>query len=190
MRGLLAGVVLGCLLGGLLAACSSRSGDSAPAPQPTTSAARPLLTTHVRYGVVTGRLPHAARQRLADRVRRVVEGWTAAAYLDGPYPRRTVDGAFPGFTSGARERALRDRRLMSNQDIAGRIDGVVPRRQGIVLDALAVRAHAVGVTARVYLRFHTTGHLARDVRVKGRLFLTPTAHGWQVFGYDMTKGAV
>jgi hypothetical protein len=59
-----------------------------------------------------------------------------------------------------------------------------------VLDVLAVRKHAVGVTARVYLRFRTTGHLKRDVRVQGRLYLTPTPAGWRVFGYDMTKGSV
>jgi hypothetical protein len=144
----------------------------------------------VRYGAVTGRLPHAARQRLAARITRVVDAWTAAAYLDGPYPRRHFGRAFPGFSLGARKQAHRDRRLMSNQDIGGRIDGVVARRRGIVLDALAGRKHAVGVTALVYLRFHTTGRLKRDVRVQGRLYLTPTTHGWQVFGYDMTKGAV
>ena len=192
MRGLLVGVLLACLLGGLLAACSNDSPDVAPAERPsaTTAAPRPVLRTHLRYGAVTGRLPRAVRQRVADRVRRVVEGWTAAAYLDGRYPRRRLEHPFPGFTHGAKEEAQHDRWLMSNQDIARRIDGVVPRRRGIVLDVLAVREHAVGVTARVYLRFRTTGHIRRDVRVQGRLYLTPTRDGWKVFGYDMTKGAV
>ena len=185
------GGLLTGLLTGLLAACSSGSDDSAPTPRPSaTVASRPPLKTHLRYGAVTGRLPHAARQRVARHLGRVVEGWTAAAYLDGPYPRRSFARAFPGFTPGARADAQHDRRLMSNQDLGGRISGVVPRRQGIVLDVLAVRKHAVGATARVYLRFRTTGHVKRDVRVKGRLFLTPTKNGWKVFGYDMTKGAV
>jgi hypothetical protein len=184
--------VLACLLGGPLTSCSSGSDQPTSAPQAsaTTPAPAPAVRTHVRYGAVTGRLPHAARHRLAARVTRVVDAWTAAAYLDGPYPRRHFDRAFPGFTPGARKQANRDRRLMSNQDIGGRIDGVVARRRGVVLDVLAVRKHAVGVTARVYLRFRTTGHLKRDVRVQGRLYLTPTPAGWRVFGYDMTKGSV
>jgi hypothetical protein len=192
VRRLLAGVLLACLLGGPVAACSKDAPASAPAPQssPTASATAPPVRTHVRYGVVTGRLPHAARQLLSDRIRRVVDGWTAAAYLDGPYPRRQFGRAFPGFTLGARQEAHHDRRLMSNQDIGRRIDGVVARRRGIVIDVLAVRKHAVGVTARVYLRFRTTGHLRRDVRVQGRLYLTPSPDGWKVFGYDMSKGAV
>jgi hypothetical protein len=182
--------VLSCLLVVPLTSCSDGSDDTAPTSRSSRTAARPPLQTHVRYGVVTGRLPHPARQRLAARISRVMEGWTAAAYLDGPYPRRRFDRAFPGFTPGARDEAQADRRLMSNVDIAGRIDGVVPRRQGLVLDVLAVRQHPVGATARVYLRFRTTGHLERDVRVQGRVYLTPTRHGWKVFGYDMTKGAV
>jgi hypothetical protein len=47
----------------------------------------------------------------------------------------------------------------------------------------------VGVTARVLFAFETTGEVERAVRVQGRLYLTRTHDGWQVFGYDVTKGA-
>ncbi len=45
------------------------------------------------------------------------------------------------------------------------------------------------MTARVRLGFRTTGELERTVRVQGRLYLTHNDGGWQVFGYDVSKGA-
>jgi hypothetical protein len=79
---------------------------------------------------------------------------------------------------------------MSNEDIGDRIDGITPHKSVIRLDVLAVKQHPVGVTAHVFVSFGTTGDLEQKVRVKGRLFLTPTDNGWKVFGYDVTKGAV
>ena len=46
------------------------------------------------------------------------------------------------------------------------------------------------VTARVLLELRTTGSVEKRVRVQGRLYLTHADDGWQVFGYDMTKGTV
>ena len=71
-----------------------------------------------------------------------------------------------------------------------RADGVELRRSRVVLDVLAVQQLARGVTARVLLEFRTTGSVEKRVRVQGRLYLTHEDDGWQVFGYDMTKGAV
>ncbi|HEU5038992.1 MAG TPA: hypothetical protein VFT70_18435 [Nocardioides sp.] len=148
------------------------------------------VETQVSYGTVTGKLSEEARQRLADRVREVVDGWLDAAYVGGDYPRRDFSDAWPGFTVGAQEEAHADRALMSNEDIGDRIDGVAPHKRLVRLDVLAVEQHPVGVTAHVFLGFGTTGDLEKEVRVKGRLFLTPTDGGWKVFGYDMTKGGV
>jgi hypothetical protein len=38
------------------------------------------------------------------------------------------------------------------------------------------------------LKFRTDGDVRRKVEVRGRLFLTPEADGWHIFGYDVTKG--
>ncbi|HEY0949304.1 hypothetical protein [Nocardioides sp.] len=175
-----------------LGACSG-GGDDEPEPPgaaPSGAPSTPAVRTEVTIGEITGALPRDARRRLAKHVGEVVDGWVQAAYLGGRYPRRDFSDSWPGFTAGAKDEAHRDKRLMSNQDIGERIDGVEARRSQVRVDVLAVRRHAVGVTARVVLRFRTTGKVERDVRVQGRLYLTPTGHGWRVFGYDMTKGAV
>jgi hypothetical protein len=175
----------------LLGACNDADAPAGSAGPPTaTRTAKPAVETVVRLGRVTGRLPAEARTRLARQVGSVVDGWVKAAYLAGDYPRRGFSDSWPGFTAGAQALARRDRALMSNQDIGERIDDVRARRSQVRLDVLAVRQHAVGVTARVVLGFRTTGTLERDVRVRGRLYLTHTGRGWQVFGYDVTKGAV
>lgn len=147
------------------------------------------VETEVTWGKVTGKLPRDARVRLGRQVRGVVEGWERAAYLGGDYPRRHFARAWPGFTKGAQAEARHDRALMSNENIGGRIDGVRPRHSRVRIDALAVKQHPVGVTAHVLLDYGTTGKVRRAVRVQGRLYLTRTKHGWQVFGYDVTKGA-
>ncbi|GAA4370448.1 hypothetical protein GCM10023146_18640 [Nocardioides caricicola] len=141
-------------------------------------------------GKLTGRLPKPERAKVVAAVGAVVDGWTQAAYVGGAYPRRDFADAWPGFTAGARALAKRDRALMSNQDIGHRIDGVELRRSRVVLDVLSVKQRAQAVTARVLVGFRTTGQVERAVRVQGRLYLTHGDGGWQVFGYDMTKGAV
>lgn len=173
-------------------ACSG--GDDEPdepgaAPSSPGASGAPAVETVVTFGRVTGTLPKQVRGRLADQVGEVVDGWTAAAYLAGDYPRRDFSRSWPGFTPGAQQEARRDRALMSNEDIGERIDGVEARRSRVRLDVLAVRKRAVGVTAHVALGFRTTGDLERTVTVQGRLYLTHTERGWRVFGYDVTKGA-
>ncbi|HYF73125.1 MAG TPA: hypothetical protein VD864_09915, partial [Nocardioides sp.] len=176
-----------------LGACSGDDDEpDEPGAAPSTPAASEppaAVEQVVDLGRVTGTLPREARDRVVRQVGAVVNGWAAAAYLEGDYPRRDFSDSWPGFTPGAKEEAHRDRALMSNEDIGERIDGVVLRRSRVLLDVLAVRKRAAGVTARVQLGFRTTGDLERVVRVEGRLYLTHTPRGWRVFGYDMTKGA-
>lgn len=189
-----AAAALALALGAGAGAC--RSGDEAePAadPTPTQEASAPAertVATRVSVGQVSGRMTKQVRQRLERQVGAVVDGWTEAAYLGGDYPRRGFADSWPGFTRGAQDRARRDRALMSNQDIGDRIDGVRPRRSVVVADVLAPGGRPAAVTARVSLRFTTTGDLERTVRVQGRLFLTRVEGRWKVFGYDVTKGAV
>ena len=185
--------VAGLLVLGLGAVACSGDSDSHAAPgdggtSSSTAVAERTVATQVSFGTLTGRLPRDVRQRLSGQIGDVVDGWIDAAYVGGDYPRRDFSDVWPGFTAGAQAEAHHDRALMSNEDIGDRIDGVEPHRSVVKLDVLAVKHHAVGVTARVFVGFATTGDLEKEVRVRGRLFLTHTDRGWQVFGYDITKG--
>jgi hypothetical protein len=190
-RAALAVLALGLATALVASGCDDSSDESAkPAATGSSAPAEHAVETRVSWGRITGKLSPDTRKRLAAQVGDLVDGWTAAAYLGGDYPRRDFADAWPGFTSGARQEAHGDRALMSNQDLGDRIDGVTPHRSQVRLDVLAVRRHPVGVTAHVLLGFGTTGQVEKQVRVRGRLFLTHTARGWKVFGYDVTKGAV
>ena len=185
--------VAGLLVLGLGAGACSGDSDSHAAPgdggtSSSTAVAERTVATQVSFGTLTGRLPRDVRQRLSGQIGDVVDGWIDAAYVGGDYPRRDFSDVWPGFTAGAQAEAHHDRALMSNEDIGDRIDGVEPHKSVVKLDVLAVKQHAVGVTARVFVGFATTGDLEKEVRVRGRLFLTHTDRGWQVFGYDITKG--
>ena len=179
------------LLAAATGACSGSDDEPGATPSSGSSEATDQpVRTQVSYGKVTGNLPAGSRDRLAQQVGQVVSRWTEAAYLGGDYPRRDFADSWPGFTAGAQREAHGDRALMSNEDIGDRIDGIVPHKSVVRLDVLAVKKRPVGITAHVYLGFGTTGDVEKEVRVKGRLFLTHTDGGWKVFGYDMTKGAV
>ena len=177
-----------------LSAGACRGSDEAPdEPAAAPSSATPTVPpveTKVLVGTLTGRLPKAERAKVVTEVGAVVDGWAQAAYVGGDYPRRDFSDSWPGFTAVARKLAKQDQALMSNQDLGDRIDGVELKRGRVVLDVLAVKQLARAVTARVLLEFRTTGSLEKRVRVQGRLYLTHGDDGWQVFGYDMTKGTV
>lgn len=164
---------------------SAPSGSPAPTPEATAGG---QVATKAKLGVVAGDLPRPARKRVRNGVSRTVDRWIDAAYVAGDYPRSDFTKAFPRFTQGAARQARRQRDLMSNADIGGRIDGLDVVQRTVVVDAVADRRRAAGATARVRLRFRTSGELEQVVTVKGRLFLTPGKKGWRVFGFDMTKG--
>lgn len=186
------GAVAATVLLSLLAGGCSGGGDDpgTPGASGSTGSREHAVETRVSFGKITGRLTPETRKNLARQVGDVVDGWTEAAYLGGDYPRRDFADAWPGFTAGAQQEAHADRALMSNEDIGDRIDGVTAHKSLVRLDVLAVKTHPVGITAHVFLGFGTTGDVEKEVRVRGRLFLTHTDGGWKVFGYDMTKGAV
>ncbi|WP_345526244.1 hypothetical protein [Nocardioides endophyticus] len=180
-------VVVGLAAGG----CSDGS-DGGPRKADATSSASAApaeVVTAASVGQLAGKLPQARRAQLVGEVQQVVDGWIDAAYLSGDYPRTDFAGSWPGFTAPAQAKAERDGDLMSNRDIGASIDGVEPQKRQLKLDVLSVRKRPVGVTARVVLRFATTGDTVKDVRVAGRLYLTKGKQGWQVFGYDVTKVA-
>jgi len=175
-------------------ACSGGSTDDNP-PASATSAsgkasesAAPEVVTKATLGKVTGKLPKKEGAHLKEAIGSVVDAWFDAAFTAGDYPRGDFHDAFPGFTTGAKQEAAHDRKLMSNADIGKRIDSVEVSKRRVRIDVLAVRRKPVGVTARVVLDFATTGQVSKHLEVKGRLFLTRNDDGWRVFGYDMTKG--
>ncbi len=79
---------------------------------------------------------------------------------------------------------------MSNAAIGSRIDSVRALNRQLKIDVLAVERRPVAVTARVVLGMRVDGEVARRERVAGALYLTYGNGGWQVFGYDMTRGVL
>jgi len=178
-----------------VAACSSDASDPAPVPgdagSGSTDATEPSpapIDTTATLGKVTGQLPKAKRSNVRKQVAHAVDAWFDAAYVGGDYPRNDFAAAWPGFTTGAEADAHADKALMSNQDIGTEVSSVEATTRKVTVDVLAVKGHPQGATARFVLRFKTDGELRRKVEVRGRLFLTPGPDGWQIFGYDVTKG--
>lgn len=176
------GLVIACVLVTLLAACSSGPGGW----RPGVLGGGPLETT-LALGEVQGQLSAEAGEALTAEVGQVVDAWFEAAFLGGDYPRSDFDDSFPGFTPAAADLARQDAAITTNRSIGRRIDAVTATQREVTVDALVVRGRPVGATARFVLAFTTSGDLARDVVVSGRLLLTPSADGWQVFGYDVTS---
>jgi hypothetical protein len=160
-----------------------------PAPSSGESSAPAVakpVRTRTTLGTVTGRLARKDRARVVAAAGEAVDAGFDAAYVGRPRPR--VGNAFAGFTPGARTVAHGDRAVLTNQALTGRVDTVTATRRQVRVDVLAVRGRAAGLTARFVLDLTTTGKVERRIAVRGRLLLTPTRHGWKVFGYDVNKG--
>lgn len=176
----------------LVASVAACSGDEEPREDPGSDAetgqeAPPSLETTARLGRVVGRLGTAERSRLQASVTQVVDAWVDSAYL-GDFPRTDFSDAFPGFTRRAAADAAADAALMSNKQVASRVEEVVAERRRVVIDALAVTRRPVSATARFVLALRLEGELQRTDRVRGRLFLTRSGDAWRVFGYDVRRG--
>ncbi|MBF4762561.1 hypothetical protein ISU07_05440 [Nocardioides islandensis] len=189
------GVVLLLVLAVVLAACSggddsssSPSADGAGQPADGGTDAPAPIETHSSLGKVRGQLPKGKRSKVRQQVAHAVDEWFDAAYVGGDYPRNDFSTSWPGFTTGAKADASDDKELMSNQDIGAEVSSVKATARRVYVDVLAVRGKAEGATARFVLKFKTDGDVQRKVEVSGRLFLTPSAEGWRIFGYDVTKG--
>jgi hypothetical protein len=178
----------------IVGGCSSDGTDDPPddAASPSTSSEspeKPSVTTAVVLGRVVGKLDAKRKQSLKDDLKEVVDGFFDAAYL-GDFPRDSFAKAYAAFSSGAREDAARDAALLSNAEIADRIETATGVKRRVALDVLAVQGTPRGVTARFTLDFDTTGELERRERVKGYLLLTREDGQWQVFGYDVIRSVI
>ena len=170
------------------------SGSSAPG---ATDGGNPPMASAVRIAHVAGTVHKPYRQRfhhqadgLSAEVGRAVDAWFDGGFVGVSYPTTSFPDAFTSFTAQARQDATEQKELMTVGRLGSRIDGVTTLKRVVALDVLAPRGKAAGVTARVFLRFRTTGDVTKTVTVTGRLFLTQgPGRAWQVFGYDVAKGA-
>jgi hypothetical protein len=123
-------------------------------------------------------------------VAEVVDRWLDAAYVAGDYPRSDFGDAFPGFTKGAAALAARQPTLMSNEAVGEDVDEVTATRRVVSVDLLAPKGKPAGATAHVNLVIELAGDKERTDQIRGRLVLTRSGSGWQVFGFDIERGEV
>ena len=178
------------LLGGCSGDDSPEGSGDEPTSDPSGTAAGETVPLRADLGKVSGRLKPKAARDVVAKVAPVVDGWFEAAYLSGDYPRTDFQKAFPAFTKGAADDAKRDAALMTNKEIGGDIDSVSAQIKEVDFDLLAAERKAAGATARFTLVFKTAGTYAKQVSVKGQLFLTKRDDGkWRVFGYKVTRSS-
>ncbi len=189
--GRLTTVAIVCAAALLLGACSGDDEDPSPPSDPSGSAAGgQAVPIQAGVGEVSGRLKADAASAAVNEIAPVVDGWFEAAYVGGEFPRADFADAFPGFTEGGARDAEQDAGLMTNREIGADVDSVTADLKKVDVDLLAADRKAAGATARFTLVFTTTGTYAKEVTVKGQLFLTPDAQdAWRVFGYDVTRSA-
>lgn len=178
---------------GALSGCISDSYSPSVAPGATVSHVGAVTTpsepaTTADIATIVGRLPGTRRKAVRQDVTAVIDRWWEAAYLGDAGTTMDVSAAFPGFTRGARRRATFDRDLMTHSDVDAA--SITPLMRKVRLDLLAVDRRARSVTARFDLRTRVRTNTGRGGRlqVRGRLFLTRRSAGWQIFGYDVSKG--
>lgn len=172
--------------------CTSSTRDSDDA-DPTTSGAGangtevPALETKIHLGQVTGKLAKPAAKELIGQVALSVDQWIDGAYVAGDYPRTDFAEAFVSFTPGAAAVAKADRNLLTNAPIGATLESVTALKRDVTIDLLAPRGKPGGATARVLVKFETSGAGDAAYVVRGRLSLVPADAGWQIFAYDLTK---
>ena len=138
----------------------------------------------VRQGQAEARPAQAAAQA-GDQGRR---RWIDAAYVAGDYPRNDFSDAFKAFSKDAAALAKRDKGLMSNAEVADRVDSVTAKARRLRIDVLADRGKAG--------RGHRPGRAGARPRRRGPAYrpdrrpAVPQHSGsdWQVFGYDVKRG--
>lgn len=163
---------------------SSASEERGASPQ-----VRTTLDVRTTVSRVQGGLSRSQRARLEERAGRLLSDYLSAAFLH----RRPGNGyaeAFPGFTPGARELALRDVDITADGAYAKARD-VQPRGAVAFVSVVAPDGRPAGATARVLMKLDVSeagGN--RVVQLRGRLLLTPADAGWRIFGYDLALDSV
>ncbi len=184
-RRVLAALCVSLIASAALTACSSDDPESSGrgGKIPTGASAAHV---HVRTSVtrVHGELSDRGREALVRHAERLITGYVAAAYFH-QRPGSAYRGSFPGFTRGARKLALKDTATTSDRTYVD-ADEIRPRGAVAFLSVVAPHGRPVGVTARLELKLAVVqGDRTRWRKVSGRLLLSPGAHRWRVFGYDL-----
>ncbi|KRB72810.1 hypothetical protein ASE01_22505 [Nocardioides sp. Root190] len=168
-----------------LGGCSDAGEEPSVEPTSTASEAVEPVDTDAALGKVQGRLDTAAAQSVVTEVTAVVDSWIDGG-LGGDYPRTDFGDGFSGFTEDARALAEKRSAVLTNADLGADLGEVELVERVVRVDVAAPKGRPVGATARVRVRLVLDGD--RTDVVSGRLLLTPTAEGWQVFGFDLARG--
>ncbi len=142
-----------------------------------------------------GDLTAAQRTEVKDSIARVVADWFDAAYFGGELQGGAdLDAAFEVFTPAAAQQAARQADVTTGRVLAAELGQVVPTTQRVEAAVFASGGGPAGATAAVTLVMvgaRAEGDQVEQV-VRGELFLTATADGWRVFGFDLSRsvGAV
>lgn len=170
-----------------LSGCSKDEPSPAPSEEPRTEVATPApLATSTKVANVAGRLTKKRRDAVGAEATVVVDAWFDNAFL-GEFPRSIGDEAWGSFTPEAAAKARKDSDLTSVAALSEQVESVTAVRRVVRNDVVAHKNRPHGVTARVHLRYETTGEVAGTFVVKGRLMLTQVESEWKIFGYDLTQ---
>lgn len=179
-----------------LGGCSGDEDEPSADPTPTASETVEPVATDAALGKVHGALDTAAAEAVVTEVTTVVDGWIDGG-LGGAYPRSDFADGLAGFTPDARALAEARSSVLTNVDVGADLERVELVERVVRVDVVAPKGRPAGATARVRVRMVLGGLDAaaggdgageRTDVVSGRLMLTPTADGWQVFGFDLARG--
>lgn len=173
----------------VLAGCSGDgdggSGEGGGDGRSGGESASPTVATDAQVGKVRGTLKNGPAEQALAEVTAVVDAWIDAAF-GGDYPRTDFTAAFAAFTKDARALAEKQAGVLTNADLGGELAAVEITERKVRVDLVGTGRKPAGATARVDVGLDL-GDAGAD-RVTGRLLLSPSADGWQVFGFDVQRG--
>ena len=180
------GAALAVALATGLAACthSEAASQAPPTAEPSTRPATVAVATRVTR--VAGDLPASRRRHVATHVGALIKDYLEASYLgDNPGADRPAD--FPGFTAGAAKLAEKDAAVLSRVGFED-AERVTAGKAVAYVAVVAAHRRPAGATARISVPLEVvSGERTHKATVSGRLLLTPTPHGWRIFGYHLTR---
>ena len=172
---IVATIVVAALLGG----CTEPPADDGPPAGPESAALR--ITT------ATGgnKLAEDQRTDVESAIGEVLSEYVEQAFL-GDHPRTAYLPALDGFTDVAAELAAGDLEVLTAAGVED-LAAVRATRLDSDLSLFVVDGDPLGATAWVDFDFDATlaDDSTRRLILRGRLLLTRTRDGWEVFGYDV-----
>lgn len=161
---------------------------------PTTGSDAPRLVVddapmRARVVGVGGNLSATQRSQVKDDIAETVGRWFDSAYLDGDLARADLAAAFEVFTASAAQQAARQADVTTGRVLAAELGPVVPTTRSVEAAVFAPGRGPAGATAQVTLVLvgARPGGAQVEQVVRGELYLTATAGGWRVFGFDLSR---